>query len=132
MIWRRTLGLAVVLVISGGFMQARAAESLQTRQVLVNGVDLIYLDQGTGAPVVFVHGAFSDLRFWEPQRQAVAKQYRFIAFTQRYFGTPLGRTTGSTMRRRPITPTLGRSSAKSMLVQCIWWGFLMVESSLRC
>jgi pimeloyl-ACP methyl ester carboxylesterase len=87
MIWRRTLGLAVVLVISGGFMQARAAESLQTRQVLVNGVDLIYLDQGTGAPVVFVHGAFSDLRFWEPQRQAVAKQYRFIAFTQRYFGT---------------------------------------------
>ena len=87
MIWRRTLGLAVVLVISGGFMQARAAESLQTRQVLVNGVDLTYLDQGTGAPVVFVHGAFSDLRFWEPQRQAVAQQYRFIALTQRYFGT---------------------------------------------
>jgi pimeloyl-ACP methyl ester carboxylesterase len=87
MIWRRTLGLAVVLVISGGFMQARAAESLQTRQVLVNGVDLSCLDQGTGAPVVFVHGAFSDLRFWEPQRQAVAQQYRFIALTQRYFGT---------------------------------------------
>jgi pimeloyl-ACP methyl ester carboxylesterase len=87
MIWRRTLGLAVVLVISGGFMQARAAESLQTRQVLVNGVDLSYLDQGTGAPVVFVHGGFSDLRFWEPQRQAVAQQYRFIALTQRYFGT---------------------------------------------
>jgi len=88
MIWRRTLWLAVVLVISGGFTtQARAAESLQTRQVLVNGVDLTYLDQGTGAPVVFVHGAFSDLRFWEPQRQAVAKQYRFIALTQRYFGT---------------------------------------------
>jgi pimeloyl-ACP methyl ester carboxylesterase len=87
MIWRRTLGLAVVLVISGGFMQARAAESLQTRQVLVNGVGLTYLEQGTGVPVVFVHGSFSDLRFWEPQRQAVAQQYRFIALTQRYFGT---------------------------------------------
>jgi len=87
MIWRRTLGLAVVLVISGGFMQARAAESPQTRQVSVNGVDLTYLEQGTGVPVVFVHGSFSDLRFWEPQRQAVARQYRFIALTQRYFGT---------------------------------------------
>ena len=88
MIWRRTLWLAVVLVISGGFtVPARAAESLQTRQLPVNGVDLSYLDQGTGAPVVFVHGAFSDLRFWEPQRQAVAQQYRFIALTQRYFGT---------------------------------------------
>jgi len=87
MIWHRTLGLALVLVTSGGFMQARAAESLQTRQLPVNGVDLSYLDQGTGAPVVFVHGAFSDLRFWEPQRQAVVQQYRFIALTQRYFGT---------------------------------------------
>jgi len=88
MIWRRTLKLAVVIVISGGFtMQAQAAESLKTRQVLVNGVDLTYLDQGTGAPVVFVHGSFSDLRFWEPQRQAIAQQYRFIALTQRYFGT---------------------------------------------
>jgi pimeloyl-ACP methyl ester carboxylesterase len=80
--------VALVLVISGGFtMQARAAELLKTRQVLVNGVDLTYLDQGTGAPVVFVHGSFSDLRFWEPQRQAIAQQYRFIALTQRYFGT---------------------------------------------
>jgi pimeloyl-ACP methyl ester carboxylesterase len=87
MIWRRTLGLAVVLVISGDFMKAQAAESLQTRQVLVNGVDLTYLEQGTGVPVVFVHGSFSDLRFWEPQRQAIAQRYRFIALTQRYFGT---------------------------------------------
>lgn len=88
MIWRRTLRLAVVIVISGGFtMQAQAAESLKTRQVLVNGVDLTYLDQGTGAPVVFVHGSFSDLRFWGPQREAIARQYRFIPLTQRYFGT---------------------------------------------
>jgi pimeloyl-ACP methyl ester carboxylesterase len=53
----------------------------------VNGVDLSYLDEGTGPPVVFVHGAFSDLRFWEPQRQAIAQQYRFIAYTYRYHGT---------------------------------------------
>jgi pimeloyl-ACP methyl ester carboxylesterase len=53
----------------------------------VNGVDLFYIDQGTGAPVVFVHGAFSDFRFWESQRQAIARKYRFIAYTQRYHGT---------------------------------------------
>jgi pimeloyl-ACP methyl ester carboxylesterase len=88
MLWRRTLWLAVVIVLSGDLtLQAWAAESLQTRQLRVNGVDLSYLDQGTGAPVVFVHGAFSDLRFWEPQRQAIAQQYRFIAYTYRYHGT---------------------------------------------
>jgi pimeloyl-ACP methyl ester carboxylesterase len=37
--------------------------------------------------VVFVHGAFSDLRVWEPQRAAVAGHYRFVAYTQRSFGT---------------------------------------------
>ena len=88
MLWRRILWLAVVMVLSGTLsMSARAAESPQTRQLHVNGVDLSYLDQGTGTPVVFVHGAFSDLRFWEPQRQAVAQQYRFIAYTYRYHGT---------------------------------------------
>jgi pimeloyl-ACP methyl ester carboxylesterase len=57
------------------------------RQMRVNGVDLFYCEQGTGAPVVFVHGAFSDLRYWEPQNLAVARQCRFIAYTYRYHGT---------------------------------------------
>ena len=88
MLWLRTLWLVVVVVLSSGLAwQAWAVESPQTRQLHVNGVDLSYLDQGTGAPVVFVHGAFSDLRFWEPQRQVIAQQYRFIAYNYRYHGT---------------------------------------------
>jgi pimeloyl-ACP methyl ester carboxylesterase len=53
----------------------------------VNGVDLLYLDQGHGVPVVFVHGIPGDHRAWEAQREAVAERYRFIALTQRYCGT---------------------------------------------
>ncbi len=87
MLWRSTCWLAVLIVLSGGLtLQARAAESSQTRHLHVNGVDLFYLDQGTGAPVVFVHGSFLDFRFWEPQRQAIAQQYRFIAYNRRYHG----------------------------------------------
>lgn len=88
MIWHRILWLAGSVVISGYLaLKARADESPQTRQLRVNSVDLSYIEQGIGAPVVFVHGAFSDLRFWKPQRQAVAKQYRFIAYNHRYHGT---------------------------------------------
>jgi pimeloyl-ACP methyl ester carboxylesterase len=88
MLWRSTCWLAVLIVLSSDLtLPAWAAESLPVHQLHVHGVDLPYLDQGTGAPVVFVHGSFSDLRFWEPQRQAVAQQERFIALTQRYFGT---------------------------------------------
>jgi pimeloyl-ACP methyl ester carboxylesterase len=56
------------------------------RQAEVNNVKLTYLEQGRGEPVVFVHGAMSDFRAWEPQREAFAQHYRYIALTQRYFG----------------------------------------------
>jgi pimeloyl-ACP methyl ester carboxylesterase len=52
-----------------------------------NGIDLFYIEQGAGVPVVFVHGAWMDLRYWEPQRQAIAAQYRFVAYNLRYHGT---------------------------------------------
>ena len=57
-----------------------------TKEIEVNGVRLSYVEQGSGEPVVFVHGAFSDLRVWEPIREEIAKRYRFIAYTQRYHG----------------------------------------------
>lgn len=52
----------------------------------VNGADLAYVDQGTGVPVVFSHGGSSDLRYWEPQREAFAARYRFIAYSRRFHG----------------------------------------------
>jgi pimeloyl-ACP methyl ester carboxylesterase len=57
-----------------------------TKGAEVNGVRLPYVEQGTGEPMVFVHGAPADLRAWEPVRHEIAKRYRFIAYTQRYFG----------------------------------------------
>ena len=60
------------------------------REVEVNGVRLQYIEHGSGEPIVFVHGAPHDLRAWEPVREAIAKRYRFIAYTQRYFGTKPG------------------------------------------
>ena len=60
--------------------------TLQFKQVRINGVELPYAEQGQGVPVVFVHGSMTDYRIWEAQRPAVAPHYRFIAYTQRYFG----------------------------------------------
>ena len=61
--------------------------AVQFRQVRINGVELPYEEQGQGVPVVFVHGSMTDYRIWEAQRPAVAAHYRFIAYTQRYFGS---------------------------------------------
>jgi pimeloyl-ACP methyl ester carboxylesterase len=90
-----SLALFALLAVSCDSPAARQAgpntppmePSATSRQLPVDGVELSYIEQGTGAPVVFVHGAYSDLRYWEPQRQAVAKEHRFIAYTYRYHGT---------------------------------------------
>jgi pimeloyl-ACP methyl ester carboxylesterase len=64
------------------------------QQLQANGIDLSYVEQGTGTPVVFVHGAWMDLRYWEPQRQPIAAQYRFVAYNLRYHGTAPWRDAG--------------------------------------
>jgi pimeloyl-ACP methyl ester carboxylesterase len=59
----------------------------------LEGVRLAYVEQGSGEPIVFVGGGLSDLRTWEPVREEIAKRddegkaYRYIAYTQRYYGT---------------------------------------------
>ena len=62
------------------------AGSPATKEINVNGMTMTYVEEGSGQPIVFVHGAVSDLRAWEPIREAISAKYRFIAPTQRYFG----------------------------------------------
>ena len=87
----RVHGIAAILILTAGAIAAGArgqsGKPATPRSVSANGADLSYVSQGTGAPVVFVHGAVADLRFWEPQRTAFAKQHRFVAYTFRYHGT---------------------------------------------
>ena len=80
----QAVGLFVVicLVCSSSY-----AESEPTQSVKINGIELHYISEGHGPAIVFVHGAFSDHRVWEPQREVVAAHARFVAPTMRYFGT---------------------------------------------
>ncbi|PMR70818.1 alpha/beta fold hydrolase [Halomonas heilongjiangensis] len=68
-------------------VSSAAVSSEQTRTVEVNGVTLPYVDQGEGNPVVFVPATIADHRVWEPYREAIAREHRFISYTKRYFGT---------------------------------------------
>ena len=52
------------------------------KRMPANGTTLAYVEQGHGTAVVFVHGAVSDHRLWEPQRDACAARHRQTTFTQ--------------------------------------------------
>jgi pimeloyl-ACP methyl ester carboxylesterase len=87
MLSSRTRGVAAAIIgLAGVAGIAQTSTPPTPRTISANGAELSYVSQGSGAAVVFVHGAVADLRFWEPQRAAFAKQYRFISYSQRYHG----------------------------------------------
>ncbi|MGH7646003.1 MAG: alpha/beta fold hydrolase [Gemmatimonadales bacterium] len=57
-----------------------------TKRMTVNGVTMKYVEQGRGEVVLFIPGGMSDLRTYDSSRAAVARGYRFVSPTLRYFG----------------------------------------------
>ncbi len=53
------------------------------KRVPVNGTILSYIEKGNGKPVVFVHGAVSDLRIWLNQVESFSGSYRAISYSRR-------------------------------------------------
>lgn len=52
--------------------------------ITFNNSTFEYIEKGSGAPVVFVHGSINDYRIWKDQMEPFAKQYRAIAYSRRY------------------------------------------------
>ncbi|KVN25035.1 alpha/beta hydrolase [Burkholderia pyrrocinia] len=46
---------------------------------LSSGISLPYVEKGTGAPMVFVHGSLCDYRYWDAQLASLSAHYRCIA-----------------------------------------------------
>ena len=85
----------VVLLVLAGLSACQTLPApAAVKHVEVNGVNLAYTEQGTGVPVVFVHGSMTDRRIWEAQRADIAPKYRYMAYDQRYFGTEPWRDDG--------------------------------------
>lgn len=53
-------------------------------QALINGTRLTVQETGEGVPVVFVHGAVSDMRTWAHQITPFSQRYKTIAYSRRY------------------------------------------------
>ena len=64
-------------------MNTQETASLPVRKVDAGGTSLAYVEQGSGEPVVFVHGAVSDYRTWLEQFEALAGDYRVISYSRR-------------------------------------------------
>ena len=59
--------------------------NMKLQKVVANGVELHYIEQGQGDPLVLLHGGLSDYREWGPQMARFAQTHRVIAYSQRYY-----------------------------------------------
>ncbi len=75
------LGLVVVAVSAG----PQPVERPAVQYANVQGTRLAYVERGRGVPVVLVHGAFADYRYWTAQLAAWPAGYRVIAYSRRDF-----------------------------------------------
>lgn len=79
--------LSAALITAGTLaISPWASAAPEEKHMALSDTTLAYIEEGTGTPVLFVHGAISDMRAWDPYREEIAKERRFIAYTQRYFG----------------------------------------------
>lgn len=67
--------------------------------VSCNGADLYYEDHGSGRPLVFLHGAWAGIRFFQPQLTGLSSEYRPIAFDFRGHGRSEKTESGHTVRQ---------------------------------
>lgn len=82
---RQTIQTAATAVATAFWLPT--AQAAETETMPVDGAELIYTEQGEGTPILFVHGAISDARVWNGYADRIAAEGRFVAYTQRYFGT---------------------------------------------
>lgn len=82
----RVLILAAVFATVAGssLAQKNAAEPQIHAASIGHDITLHYVDEGTGVPVIFVHGSLSDGGYWADQIGPFAKHYRAIAYSRRY------------------------------------------------
>ena len=50
----------------------------------IGGTRLVWFEEGSGEPVVLVHGSASDYRTWHAQRDVLAEEFRVITYSRRY------------------------------------------------
>jgi pimeloyl-ACP methyl ester carboxylesterase len=77
---RAILGSAFLLIAAS---QA-CGQSAPPIKVHVNGIELHYIEQGQGEPVILLHGGIGDYGSWGPQMGPFSERYRVISYSRRY------------------------------------------------
>jgi hypothetical protein len=83
----KVLRRLLLAFLSGGLLTAPIAGMAATAELQLKsigaggGVNLHYVEQGSGPPLVLIHGSLSDYTYWTDQMGPFARRYRLIAYS---------------------------------------------------
>ena len=77
----KALCLGAVLLLSSA---VAAAQGVNPQRLVVGGVELHYIEQGQGEPLIMLHGGQGDYRAWSQHIEALSPRYRVISYSRRH------------------------------------------------
>ena len=80
----RVVATAIAIVAASALAQKNTTEPQVHVASISQGITLHYVDEGTGLPLIFVHGSLSDGGYWADQIGPFAEHYHAIAYSRRY------------------------------------------------
>lgn len=85
----RRIGLTIVaLALSLTWLPAVGLSAVDRPEFktadIGHGITLQYVEEGTGTPLIFVHGSLTDYGYWKKQVETFSQHYRAIAYSRRY------------------------------------------------
>jgi len=80
----RRLALVALLLLAADSPALSQLPAGALRAILANGYRFAYVESGEGRPVILVHGALSDYRFWDSLRVSNPTPVHLIAYSRRY------------------------------------------------
>lgn len=80
------LGIIIVSWVMGGCQSVGTTTTYSppVKQMKVNGVELAYVEEGSGPTVLFVHGDSGDWRTWDGVRPYFPSRFRYVSMSRRY------------------------------------------------
>jgi len=95
---------------------------------------MFYVETGQGAPVVLVHGAFSDYRAWDPQADALAASHRVLSVSLRGYHPSQDRIGDATAERhvKDVADLIGELATPVVLVGHSRGGRIALDVAARC
>ena len=60
------------------------AQTVSPQRLVVGGVELHYIEQGRGEPLILLHGGQGDYRSWQQHMDALSPHFRVISYSRRY------------------------------------------------